>query len=260
MKSVTTTVFLALVTLLVSLASPIAPCHASLVDNGDNTVTQTRADGTRLMWLRDANQAATTGYAAYGTVSQYCVTPNPVTCYAISPQVGMSHANSLVWADTLDFAGHTDWRMASALDPDGTGPVVGLVGQGATGEMLNLVATEGISVSAPGPFSNMQLSYWTGSSGVDVDDGIWNLLAGSSSQSILQQKLVVVGPDAWVERRFAAWAVRDLPPVAQPAVPAVSPPGLMVLALLLALAGTATVAGLRAKTSAAPLASTRHRA
>lgn len=43
------------------------PCEASFSDNGDGTVTQTMADGSRLMWLKDANLAETTGYPAYGS-------------------------------------------------------------------------------------------------------------------------------------------------------------------------------------------------
>ncbi len=183
---------------------------AALIDNGDGTITQIRTDGTQLMWLQDANQAATSGYPGYETVSEYCHTPNPATCFPISPQIGLAHAGALTWASTLDFAGHTDWRMASALNPDGSGPVIGSVGQGATGEMINLSFTEGIWRDAPGPFSNVQLSYWTGSSGPDVDDGIWDHLVLTSSQAILQSKQVVVGPDLFVLRRFAGWAVRDI--------------------------------------------------
>jgi hypothetical protein len=209
-----------------------SPCRAMLVDNGDGTITQIRADGTRLMWLQDANQAATSGYPAYVTVNEYCHTPNPATCFPISPQVGLSHAEALVWASTLDFAGHTDWRVASGLNPDGSGPFVGSYSQGATGEMLDLSATEGVWRDAPGPFSNMQLSYWTGSSGLDIDDGIWDQLFVANSQAILQSKLVVVGPDLWVDRRFAAWAVRDMPPLAP--VPALSPGLLLLLGGLLA--------------------------
>ncbi len=187
--------------------------QASLLDNGDGTVTQIRSDGTRLMWLQDANHAATSGYPAYQTITEYCHTPNPASCFPIAQQIGMTHADSLTWAGTLNVAGHTDWRMASALNPDGSGPWMGAVSQGATGEMLNLASTEGVWRDAPGPFTNVQLSYWTGSSGFDIDDGIWSFLTGANSQSILQSKQVVVGPDLWVFRRFAAWAVRDMTPL-----------------------------------------------
>ncbi len=183
---------------------------ATLVDNGDGTITQIRTDGSQLMWLQDANYAATSGYPDYETVTEYCYTPNPATCFSIAPQIGLTHADAITWASTLDFAGHTDWRMASGLNPDGSGPVIGFAGLGAIGEMINLTVTEGIWRDAPGPFSNVQLSYWTSSSGPDFDDGIWDHLVLNSSQAVLQSKQVVVGPDIFVLRRFAGWAVRDV--------------------------------------------------
>ncbi len=192
----------------------VGSTQASLHDNGDGTVTQIRADGSRLMWLQDANYADTSADPAYQIVNEYCHTPNPATCFSISPQVGMTHADALTWASTLTVAGHTDWRMASALNPDGSGPWLGAVGLGGTGEMLNLSSTEGVWRDAPGPFANVNLSYWTGSSGIDIDDGIWDFLTGAGAQAVLQSKQVVVGPEIWVFRRFAGWAVRDMSPLA----------------------------------------------
>ncbi len=57
---------------------------------------------------------------------------------------------------------------------------------------------------------NMQISYWTGSSGSDADDGLWNTVVVGLSQTVLQSKLRVVGPDLRVPRRFPAWAVRNV--------------------------------------------------
>ncbi len=195
----------AIVPLVAAIAVSVlfaAPCDASLVDNGDGTVTQTLADGSQLMWLKDANLAATQAYPAYGSTSG---------------GVGMSFDDCLAWIDTLNagsgFAGYTDWRMPSALNPDGSGPSFGFAYMGGTGEMIYLSLNEGVwfNASTPpgmGPFINMQSSYWTGTSGIDEDDGVWNFVAGSLSQSILQSKLRVVGPGISVPRRFSAWAVR----------------------------------------------------
>jgi hypothetical protein len=41
--------------------------YVSLVDNGDGTITQTRNDGSVLMWLQDANYIVTSGYAGDNT-------------------------------------------------------------------------------------------------------------------------------------------------------------------------------------------------
>jgi len=57
--------------------------EAALTDNLDGTVT----DGRGLMWLQ---------------------TPLP----------GMTWDNAMLWADTLSFAGHNDWRLPSAADFD----------------------------------------------------------------------------------------------------------------------------------------------
>ncbi len=180
--------------------------HANLVDNLDGTVTD---NTTNLMWLKDANLASTNGFPAYGMG-------------ASGTGTGMSFDDCIAWVSTLNsgagFAGHTDWRMPTAINPDGSGPTLGWANAGATGEMLNLSYTGGVWRDNPGPFINLQLNYWTGTSGVDADDGIWNFLNGGSggaTQSILQSKLVFVGKDPvthediFLPRRFSAWAVRD---------------------------------------------------
>lgn len=64
--------------------------QAALVNNGNGTVTDT---DTNLMWLLDANQAMTSGYDADGR---------------------MTWLQASQWADSLQFAGFSDWRLPSA--------------------------------------------------------------------------------------------------------------------------------------------------
>jgi len=185
---------------IVTVYGVSASTHATLINNLDGTVTDTL---TGLMWLQDADQAITDPL--------YHQTDTD------GGGVGMSWQEASDWAANLDFAGYTDWRAPTAFNPDGSGPTLGFAGSGATGEILNLSFTEGVWRDNPGPFINLQLSYWTGTSGnelglliTDVDDGVWNFLLGTGgSQSVVQSKLRVVGPNTSVPRRFAAWAVRD---------------------------------------------------
>jgi len=60
--------------------------HALLEDNGDGTVTQTRNDGSKLMWLKDANTDGTP----------------------------MTWADAIAWIDSLNsinYLGYNDWRL-----------------------------------------------------------------------------------------------------------------------------------------------------
>ena len=75
--------------------------NAALVDNGDGTITDTDRN---LMWLQDANYAMTSGYDDDGM---------------------MTLSAAMTWADTLFFAGHSDWRLPSSLNSDGSGPCAG---------------------------------------------------------------------------------------------------------------------------------------
>lgn len=60
----------------------------SLINNGDGTITD---PNTGLMWLQDAS---------FGGVRTW--------------------ADAMSWADNLEFAGYSDWRLPSGLNPDGT--------------------------------------------------------------------------------------------------------------------------------------------
>ncbi|MBN1848608.1 MAG: DUF1566 domain-containing protein [Deltaproteobacteria bacterium] len=58
-------------------------------------------DAFDITWLQDANFAYTSGYDTDGR---------------------MTWAEATTWADQLIFGGYDDWRLPTALNPDGTGP------------------------------------------------------------------------------------------------------------------------------------------
>jgi len=108
-------VVLFVVVLAVSMLPVTA--HATLIDNGDGTVTQVRIDGSRLMWLQDANTAGT-----------------PMT---------WTDANTWIASlNSANYKGYNDWRL-----PD-TSPV--------NGSTLNYSfqhdgsSDRGFNMSAPG--------------------------------------------------------------------------------------------------------------
>lgn len=67
-------------------------CQASLIDNGDGTITDT---GSNLMWLKDGNFAQSSGYDSNGIMYWH---------------------QAAAWADGLVFAGYDDWRLPALID------------------------------------------------------------------------------------------------------------------------------------------------
>lgn len=85
--------------ILVALCLTFAPpTNASLINRGGGLIYDTDLDIT---WLADANYAMTSGYDADGM---------------------MSWSESLTWANQLQFAGHDNWRLPTALNQDGSSP------------------------------------------------------------------------------------------------------------------------------------------
>ena len=120
----------------------VVSAKAALVDNGDGTITDT---DTNLMWLQDANYAATTGvYFNY-------------------------QDEAWDWVEQLTYAGYDDWRLPSAYNQDGTGPCLGY--NCIDSELGNLFYTalgnpsnsEPGAFTNSGPFINVQTSigYWS---------------------------------------------------------------------------------------------------
>ena len=71
-----------------------ATTQATLIDRGSGLIYDADLDIT---WLADANYAMTSGYDADGR---------------------MSWSAALVWAQQLNYAGFTNWRLPTTLDPD----------------------------------------------------------------------------------------------------------------------------------------------
>jgi hypothetical protein len=120
--------------------------RADLINNGNGTITEIRADGTALLWLADANYAKTSGFDADGALTE---------------------AAAVNWAANLTFAGYTGWRLpTSNVNAGGSG------GYSSDSEMGNLYYKElnntaGSFVNA-GPFINIQdYWYWTSTDFID---------------------------------------------------------------------------------------------
>jgi len=78
---------------------------AVLYDVGDGTILQVRDDGTRLMWLEDANLALTEAFGVSGIQSNGTM---PLTT-AFDWISAMNDANYL---------GYNDWRLPFTIQPD----------------------------------------------------------------------------------------------------------------------------------------------
>jgi len=106
-----------------------SPVQASLINNGDGTITDT---DRRLMWLTNSN-----------------LTNSP-----------MNWIDSKNWAENLVFSNYDDWRLPSALNRDGTGICFGFNCSGS--EMGHLFYKEllneaGITPINTGPFENIDI-------------------------------------------------------------------------------------------------------
>lgn len=162
--------FLSLIALAMMCGLAVS-ANAQLVDNGDGTVTDSK---TGLMWLKNANQAG--------------------------PAMTWAEANS--WANNLVFAGHSDWRLPSGANPDGS-----VCNSRPTG--ANCTQTEfwslyqgalGVTFVNPGPFENVNLYYWTSTE--------WT---GDPANGMSQDMWDGGQNDFPKDSNFLAWAVRDVP-------------------------------------------------
>ena len=90
-----------------------SPLHATLIDNGDGTVTD---DDTELMWLKESLPTAN------------------------RQESELTWKEAMFWAYNLDFAGYQDWRLPSALEIN-LG-IVDLAWNGYNNEWAHLYGTE----------------------------------------------------------------------------------------------------------------------
>jgi hypothetical protein len=89
----------AVAVLCAALAAP-GLAGAALIDRGGGLIYDTDLDVT---WLADANYAYTSGYDQEDATDGL-----------------MTYAYAMAWADQLSYAGFTDWRLPTTLQPDAT--------------------------------------------------------------------------------------------------------------------------------------------
>jgi hypothetical protein len=126
-----------LLTFVIAFVLFSSTAHADLINNLNGTITEIKSDGSRLMWLQDANYAETIGLSATGQITE---------------------AEAVSWASGLNFAGYTGWRL-----PTTNNNAAGSGGYNSNSEMGNLYYNElgntgGNFVNA-GPFFNI-MDYW----------------------------------------------------------------------------------------------------
>lgn len=222
-------IFGLLIALVIVLGLAIS-AQATLLDLGDGTVLQTRIDGSKLMWLKDANYANTTGYddALYG--------------FDTSGVMTWVEANA--WISSLNssnYLGYSDWRLPVTGPVNGTSYVydwryngsgdqgynisaLGSAHPGSTGsEMAYMYYFElgnlgyydtsgnpqaGWGLLNTGLFTNLQPCYWSGTEYAADPGYVWDFNFEYGFQ----------GHD--VKDNIAyAWAVRpgDSAPIPEPA-------------------------------------------
>lgn len=167
--------------------------HASLVTNGNGTITNTTRN---TMWLQDANLAATSAFGVAGIGSA-------------SNTGGMTRNTAQLWIGALNaanYAGYNDWRLPTANNADGTLTCVGLAadrancersefGQLYYQELGNALFTGFLN---DGPFSISPNTWWTST---DLEGGLLPVTLGFQN-----------GTNFSFSRNsgdLSAWAVRD---------------------------------------------------
>lgn len=163
--------------ILAFLHMMVGTVQAGLIDNGNGTVTQIRSDGTKLMWVQDGGLA--------GAASNWW--------------------EAMEWADNLDYAGYSNWRLPSTDDRT--------LGYSCTGsEMGYLYYIElGNPAKGPfinqGPFSNLNHLFW--SSTEQLEDGAYvfwfNWDGYSGYQNTEYKEPSALSSMVW------PWAVRTVP-------------------------------------------------
>jgi len=155
----------------------VVNANAALVDNGNGTITDT---DTGLMWLQNANLAATSGgYSGR-----------------------MTWSDAMTWANNLVFSGYDDWRLPWADTS------CGINFHCTSSEMGHLYFIEGITMSNKGPFNIVDYSFWTGST-----DNIPNKYSDVWIQVYLNGLQTV---DYKSAPEFTPWAVRNNVVVPEP--------------------------------------------
>ena len=208
---------------------------ATLLDNLDGTITQTRNDGSRLMWLKNANLVEASGYDD--------------TLYGYDTGCKLQWQDAVNWADQLEFAGYNDWRLFTLSPVQGTSLNLNLSYDGSTdmgynntsgsNEIAHLYDVELENVGKYdtsgnlnagwenkdfGPFLNVEFpGYWIpilSPPGYGYPDNAmyWHMGVGAQE------------PSGGITTFGGAWAVRDMDPVPEPTTILLLSTGLIGLA------------------------------
>jgi len=217
----------------------IPAAHATLVDEGNGTVLDT---STGLLWLKDANLAATLTAAQVGAIiaDVGTISGHALTASDFPGGGRMTWWGAMAWAQDLVYAGFSDWRLPSVTDTgnpgcdaiafDGTdcGYNVDL----ATGELARLWYASlgntgfydtsgtptGCNASFPycftntGPFLNAQppdiFLYWTSTEFAPRDLSAWYFNADFGLQYAVVKEETTYG---WAVRRAGATTIAEPP-------------------------------------------------
>lgn len=179
----------------------ITTANATLIDNGNGTITDTT---NNLMWLQDANYAKSSGYDTDGLMN-------------------WNEANA--WAANLVYGDYDDWRLPTVIDSGNNGCIWGDVECGinvdtSTSELAhmwydilgNIAFPSLLNASANGvDVLNLQASwYWTGTEcASNLTRDAWTFSAGVGIQACWNK-------EDWDNDGFLqsadsyAWAVRSI--------------------------------------------------
>ena len=163
--------WIVVVGLIVGLVVP-GLSGASLIDRGMGMIYDTELGIT---WLQDTNYAQTSGYDADG---------------------GMIWSEAMIWADQLEYGGHSDWRL-----PNSPTTTQGFIDEGEMGYLYSELGNVlGGPLTNTGPFANIPATavYWLSAEPLH-EGSAWNYEFYRGFQNASSSDF-----NSWY-----AWAVRD---------------------------------------------------
>ena len=190
---------------------------AALIDNLNGTVTQTRTDGSRLMWSQDANHAGNNLtdarvaeiISAVGSIDGHTLTVSDFETDTFGYTGRMNWWAAMAWVDQLVLAETDDWRLPS-MDVNGDTTIV--ICDGTNGSVCldneygYLYWESGINTHNQTPFNSVQpRPTWSSTPWAPDTTAAWNFDFGDGSRS------------SWTKEAYEyAWAVRELAPIPIP--------------------------------------------